>query len=86
MRHAATAAALALPRSGVSVALLASQEAILTLARAVHLGILFAPLILLAPAALLYGYGRDAWMNLLNRTLRLAGPAFIKWGQARGVR
>jgi hypothetical protein len=86
VRHAATAAALALPRSGVSVALLASQEAILTLARAVHLGILFAPLILLAPAALLYGYGRDAWMNLLNRTLRLAGPAFIKWGQARGVR
>jgi hypothetical protein len=83
VRHAAAAAALALPHSGVAEALESALEAAMTVLRALHLSLLFAPLLLSAPLCLLYGYGRDAWMNLLNHTLRRAGPAFIKWGQAR---
>ena len=86
VRHAAAAAALALPRSSVALALHVSAEVVLTLARVVHLGVLFAPLLFTAPLCLGYGWGRDWWLHLLNNTLRRAGPAFIKWGQARSPR
>jgi hypothetical protein len=86
VRHAAAAAALALPRSELAETLESAFEAVMTVIRALHLSLLFAPLLLSAPVCLLYGYGRDAWMNLLNNTLRHAGPAFIKWGQARAPR
>ena len=82
VRRASAALALALPRSPAAAALHASHELVLTALRVVHLSILFAPLLFSAPLCLLYGLGRDAWMELLNRTLRAAGPAFIKWGQA----
>ena len=83
VRHAAAAAALALPRSSVALALHVSAEVVLTLARVLHLGVLFSPLLFTAPLCLGYGWGRDWWLRLLNNTLRRAGPAFIKWGQAR---
>ena len=83
VRHAAAAAALALPRSSVALAMHVSAEVVLTLARVVHLGVLFGPLLVTAPLCLGYGWGRAFWMRLLNGTLRRAGPAFIKWGQVR---
>lgn len=60
-------------------------EVILTIVRAFHLGFLFAPVFLSAPPLLLMALNRDAWMELLYRTLRMAGPAFIKWGQVRSA-
>ena len=51
--------------------------------RAVHLSVLFTPLLLSAPLLLVLGVSREHWMELLYETLRLSGPAFIKWGQAR---
>ena len=85
-RGAAAAAALAAPRRPLVAALQAAGEAVLTLARAVQLCLLFSPLLASAPLCLLYGLGREQWLHLLNQTLRVAGPAFIKWGQARGAR
>jgi hypothetical protein len=83
VRHAAAAAALALPRSRAAAALHVAAEVVLTSLRALQLGVLFAPLLLTAPLCLLYDIRRDWWMRLLNNTLRRAGAAFIKWGQAR---
>jgi hypothetical protein len=82
-RHATAAAALALPRVPLQLAVRSLAETVLTLARAVHLVLLFAPLVFTAPLCLLHGFGRAQWMETLNSTLRAAGPAFIKWGQVR---
>jgi len=82
-RTAAAAAALARPRRPLAAALRAGGEALLTLVRALQLALLFAPLLASAPLCLLYDLGREQWLHALNQTLRLAGPAFIKWGQAR---
>ena len=83
VRPSFAAAALSLPRRPVARALLAGADGLLTLARAIQLMLLFSPLFFSAPLCLLYNVGREHWMNLLNQTLRSAGPAFIKWGQAR---
>ena len=86
VRPSFAAAALSLPRRPVARALLAGADGLLTLARAIQLMLLFSPLFFSAPLCLLYNVGREHWMNLLNQTLRSAGPAFIKWGQARSQR
>jgi hypothetical protein len=81
---AACAASSALARRRpVTDAMLAGAEALLTAARALQLAWLFSPLLLCAPVCLLYDLGRAAWMRWFHATLRRAGPAFIKWGQAR---
>jgi len=48
--------------------------------------LVFAPVLLLAPAALLWDVGRPAWMYLLRRTLETGGAFFIKWGQWAATR
>ena len=60
-------------------------ERAFTLLRAIHLSVLFAPVLLFAPA-LLYGNalgdgGAELWYKMLRKTLELGGAAFIKWGQ-----
>ena len=84
-RVATAAADLALHRLPLALAVRSLAEVVLTLVRAAHLVLLFAPLLVSAPLCLLQGVGRAHWMAALNSTLRAAGPAFIKWGQARLV-
>ena len=80
-RVATAAADLALHRLPLALAVRSVAEVVLTLVRAAHLVLLFAPLLATAPLCLLQGIGRAQWMEALNSTLRAAGPAFIKWGQ-----
>jgi predicted unusual protein kinase regulating ubiquinone biosynthesis (AarF/ABC1/UbiB family) len=61
-------------------------EKALTLVRAVHLSILFSPVICLAPVLLQWEGGCAIWYRLLRQTLELAGAAFIKWGQWASTR
>ena len=65
-------------------------ERAFTLLRAIHLSVLFAPVLLFAPA-LLYGNalgdgGAELWYKMLRKTLELGGAAFIKWGQWASTR
>nr|CAD1819314.1 unnamed protein product [Ananas comosus var. bracteatus] len=55
--------------------------------RAVYLAILFFPATALAPFANSFGTKfRKKWLCLVHRTLEMAGPAFIKWGQWAATR
>ncbi|PWA87211.1 protein kinase superfamily protein [Artemisia annua] len=57
------------------------------LIRAVYLAILFSPTIATAPFAVYFGdVSRIKWLHLVRRTLEIAGPAFIKWGQWAATR
>ena len=63
-------------------------ERALTALRALHLSVLFAPVVALAPLLLYAGgdAGAALWYRLLRRTLELGGAAFIKWGQWASTR
>lgn len=61
-------------------------EEVLIAARAAFLGLLFAPMVLMAPVVVLLGVGRNGWLDLITWTLQQAGPAFIKWGQWAATR
>lgn len=62
-------------------------DGLILLARALYLAILFSPCIIMAPIADYFGPKfREAWLQVLHRTLEKAGPAFIKWGQWAATR
>uniref|UniRef100_A0A0E0ALC4 ABC1 atypical kinase-like domain-containing protein n=1 Tax=Oryza glumipatula TaxID=40148 RepID=A0A0E0ALC4_9ORYZ len=62
-------------------------EGVTLLIRAVHLAILFFPATALSPFADTFSVGfRRRWLRLVRRTLEIAGPAFIKWGQWAATR
>ena len=73
---------------GVSPSFRDLVERALTALRALHLSVLFAPAVALAP--LLLDAGGDAgaalWYVVARRTLELGGAAFIKWGQWASTR
>lgn len=62
-------------------------ECVILLVRALYLGVLFSPSIMMAPFADSFGpQFRNMWLNVVLRTLEKAGPAFIKWGQWAATR
>ncbi|KAK1422644.1 hypothetical protein QVD17_17930 [Tagetes erecta] len=62
-------------------------DGLILLARAIYLAILFSPSIATAPFAEYFGNSsRKRWLHLVRRTLEIAGPAFIKWGQWAATR
>ncbi|KAL8228672.1 hypothetical protein R6Q57_013572 [Mikania cordata] len=62
-------------------------EGLILLTRAIYLAILFSPSIATAPFADYFGKSsRKNWLHLVRRTLEIAGPAFIKWGQWAATR
>ncbi|XP_068322804.1 uncharacterized protein [Pyrus communis] len=62
-------------------------EGAILIFRAVALGILFTPSIVMAAFADCFGPEfRKLWLHVVHRTLELAGPAFIKWGQWAATR
>ncbi|KAL8512019.1 hypothetical protein ACS0TY_018469 [Phlomoides rotata] len=62
-------------------------ESIFLLLRALYLGILFTPSIVMAPFADSFGPEfRKLWLQVVHQTLERAGPAFIKWGQWAATR
>ncbi|KAI3823916.1 hypothetical protein L1987_05361 [Smallanthus sonchifolius] len=62
-------------------------EGLILLTRAIYLAILFSPSIATAPFAEYFGNSsRKNWLHLVRRTLEIAGPAFIKWGQWAATR
>ncbi|KAM1213694.1 hypothetical protein PS2_005070 [Malus domestica] len=62
-------------------------EGAILIFRAVTLGILFTPSIVMAAFADCFGPEfRKLWLHVVHRTLELAGPAFIKWGQWAATR
>ncbi|KAL4563145.1 hypothetical protein LXL04_027179 [Taraxacum kok-saghyz] len=62
-------------------------ECFILLTRAIYLTILFSPTIFTAPFAEYFGNtSRKKWLKLVRRTLEIAGPAFIKWGQWAATR
>lgn len=62
-------------------------ECFILLIRAIYLAILFSPTIATAPFAEYFGNSsRKKWLKLVRRTLEIAGPAFIKWGQWAATR
>ncbi|KAL7594005.1 hypothetical protein Lser_V15G32181 [Lactuca serriola] len=62
-------------------------ECFILLIRALYLAILFSPSITTAPFAEYFGdSSRKKWLKLVRRTLEIAGPAFIKWGQWAATR
>ena len=73
---------------GVSPSFRDLVERALTALRALHLSVLFAPAVALAPLLLYAGgdAGAALWYRLLRRTLELGGAAFIKWGQWASTR
>ncbi|XP_065878080.1 uncharacterized protein [Euphorbia lathyris] len=71
----------------VTSLVLAVVEGFILLVRAIYLGILFSPSILMAPFADCCGPKyRKVWLQVVHRTLERAGPAFIKWGQWAATR
>ncbi|KVI01040.1 Protein kinase-like domain-containing protein [Cynara cardunculus var. scolymus] len=67
--------------------LLSVFEGLVLLFRAVYLAILFSPSMAMAPFAEYFGASsRQTWLQLVRRTLEIAGPAFIKWGQWAATR
>ncbi|PQM33208.1 putative serine/threonine-protein kinase abkC [Prunus yedoensis var. nudiflora] len=62
-------------------------EGAILVMRALYLGILFSPSIMMAAFADCCGPEfRRLWLHVVHRTLELAGPAFIKWGQWAATR
>lgn len=62
-------------------------EGLILFLRAIYLGILFSPCIVMAPFAESLGPEyRKTWLQTLRITLEKAGPAFIKWGQWAATR
>ncbi|KAI3680620.1 hypothetical protein L6452_35393 [Arctium lappa] len=62
-------------------------EGLVLLVRAIYLAILFSPSIAMAPFAEYFGSSsRKRWLRIVRRTLEIAGPAFIKWGQWAATR
>ncbi|XP_076948821.1 uncharacterized protein LOC143621196 [Bidens hawaiensis] len=62
-------------------------ESAILIIRAIYLAILFSPTIATAPFAAYFGTSsRKNWLRLVRRTLEIAGPAFIKWGQWAATR
>ncbi|KAH9748390.1 protein kinase superfamily protein [Citrus sinensis] len=62
-------------------------ECVILLMRALYLGVLFSPSIMMAPFADSFGpQFRELWLHVVLRTLETAGPAFIKWGQWAATR
>lgn len=62
-------------------------EGLILLFRAIYLAILFSPSMAMAPFAEYFGTSsRQRWLHLVRRTLEIAGPAFIKWGQWAATR
>ncbi|XP_076920171.1 uncharacterized protein LOC143581230 [Bidens hawaiensis] len=62
-------------------------EGLILLFRAIYLAILFSPSMVMAPFAEYFGTSsRQRWLHLVRRTLEIAGPAFIKWGQWAATR
>lgn len=59
------------------------KEEVYTSLRAVYLLALFTPVTLLAPVCVGLGWAWGFWVDLVQWTLTMAGPAFIKWGQVR---
>jgi aarF domain-containing kinase len=54
--------------------------------RAMFLSMLFFPILLGAPLALHFGVGTDLWVQMVRKSLEIAGPAFVKWGQWASTR
>lgn len=62
-------------------------EGVFMLLRALYLGVLFTPSIVMAPFADCFGPRfRKLWLQVVHQTLERAGPAFIKWGQWAATR
>ena len=65
-------------------------ERALTVLRAIHLSVLFSPVLLFAPVLLYSNFlgdgGAELWYKMLRKTLELGGAAFIKWGQWASTR
>ncbi|GMI72784.1 Activity of BC1 complex Kinase 10a [Hibiscus trionum] len=71
----------------VSSLLLSVLEVVILLMRALYLTVLFSPSIIMAPFADSCGpQFRKKWLEVVHRTLEMAGPAFIKWGQWAATR
>lgn len=71
----------------LSTLLFSVIEGLILLVRAIYLGILFSPSIMMAPFADCCGPRfRKLWLVIVHRTLEKAGPAFIKWGQWAATR
>jgi hypothetical protein len=54
--------------------------------RAMYLVALFSPCLIMGAFVEENSHFRTLWMHMLLRTLELAGPAFIKWGQWASTR
>ncbi|XP_047319238.1 probable serine/threonine-protein kinase abkC isoform X2 [Impatiens glandulifera] len=62
-------------------------EGIVLVFRAFCLTVLFSPCMVMAPFADSFGLRfRQTWLRVVLRTLEIAGPAFIKWGQWAATR
>ncbi|GLT45946.1 hypothetical protein SLA2020_197400 [Shorea laevis] len=62
-------------------------EGLILVVRALYLAVLFSPSIVMAPFADSCGpQFRHMWLQVVHRTLEMAGPAFIKWGQWAATR
>ncbi|PSC67852.1 ADP,ATP carrier [Micractinium conductrix] len=73
-------------RAGLSL-LQRAHRAAASLLRLAVLLVLFSPVVLSAALVGDYlGISRKRWLRLLRRTLEVAGPAFIKWGQWAATR
>ncbi|KAK8629423.1 hypothetical protein V6N13_078264 [Hibiscus sabdariffa] len=71
----------------VSSLLLSVLEGVILLLRALYLTVLFSPSIIMTPFADSCGPRfREKWLEVVHRTLEMAGPAFIKWGQWAATR
>jgi aarF domain-containing kinase len=71
----------------VSSVIFSAVEMVIIILRSIYLAFLFTPSILMAPFADNLGSKyRKTWLRLVHRTLEMAGPAFIKWGQWAATR
>ncbi|KAH9547034.1 hypothetical protein CY35_11G012500 [Sphagnum magellanicum] len=61
-------------------------EAVKLMLRAMYLVALFSPCLIMGAFVEENSHFRTLWMHMLLRTLELAGPAFIKWGQWASTR
>jgi aarF domain-containing kinase len=71
----------------VSSVIFSAVEMVIIILRSIYLAFLFTPSIMMAPFADNLGSKyRKTWLRLVHRTLEMAGPAFIKWGQWAATR
>ncbi|CAM6036199.1 unnamed protein product [Sphagnum compactum] len=61
-------------------------ETVKLMLRAMYLVALFSPCLIMGAFVEENSHFRTLWMHMLLRTLELAGPAFIKWGQWASTR